>query len=502
MRSRRHARVRWGSVMAGALALLGVLPAAGAETDVARDDADRGHRPAGGRRGAAVLHRGQPPAPVRRRHDRHRRASPRTSSCERARRRRARHQRRDLLRPRRVGPLRRRRGHRPAVAAAGVGAVRRPTAPRSASSPPPTCRAAPSRSAASSPPTAPCSPARSASRASAPSNGQLIMWFPPYDVFPGPPGAYPDTDERSTSFCKLATDLGTAGAVAIDDQGRVYVAESSGLSIERFSPPFPTGPDAAGGCGGVDATGAPVADAVQREIFATPVRRDAHLLRAGHGTERQPLRGERPHRTHRRVRPRREPRAAAPRAERDRCRRSPPATRRGSPSVPTAPCTTPTSTSSARCRTSVPVPTGAVRRIRFDADGDPLPPDVVRAGLAFPDGVAVVPGDLETPDPVVDGWPTLAGGARATLLQPDGGLAHGRQRRRAGRAVAVPHRRRGDRVAVDRHRDAARRGARPGPCSCPRGTGSSTPSTGTTAASCGGSRGRTNRGRRSRRPDR
>ena len=101
------------------------------------------------------------------------------------------------------------------------------------------------------------------------------MWFPPYDVFPGPPGAYPDTDERSTSYCKLATDLGTAGAVAIDDQGRVYVAETSGLSIERFSPPFPTGPDAAGGCGGVDATGAPVADAVQRETFAVPVRRDA-----------------------------------------------------------------------------------------------------------------------------------------------------------------------------------------------------------------------------------
>ncbi len=95
------------------------------------------------------------------------------------------------------------------------------------------------------------------------------MWFPPYEQFPGPPGAYPDTGATSTSYCKLATDLGTAGAVAVDPQGRIYVAQSSGLKIERFSPPFPTGPDAAGGCGRTDATGAPVADSVQREVFAT-----------------------------------------------------------------------------------------------------------------------------------------------------------------------------------------------------------------------------------------
>ncbi|MFQ5667289.1 MAG: hypothetical protein ACE5I7_12775, partial [Candidatus Binatia bacterium] len=30
-------------------------------------------------------------------------------------------------------------------------------------------------------------------QASGPFNGQLIMWFPPYDRFPGPPGAFPDT---------------------------------------------------------------------------------------------------------------------------------------------------------------------------------------------------------------------------------------------------------------------------------------------------------------------
>ena len=49
-----------------------------------------------------------------------------------------------------------------------------------------------------------------------------------------------------------------------------------------------------------------------------------------------------------------------------------------------------------------PGPDGRVWRIRFDADGDPLPPDVVRAGLAFPDGVAVVPGRSRDPTR----WPT------------------------------------------------------------------------------------------------
>ena len=88
------------------------------------------------------------------------------------------------------------------------------------------------------------------------SNGQLILWFPPYKGL-GP-----------SRYCKLAGDIGTAGGLAIDGQGRVYVASSSGREILRFSPPFPSGPDAAGGCGEVDAYGDPMADAVQREKFA------------------------------------------------------------------------------------------------------------------------------------------------------------------------------------------------------------------------------------------
>lgn len=97
--------------------------------------------------------------------------------------------------------------------------------------------------------------------------GQLIMWWPPFDRYPGKPGEYPGTDATSANFCKLAVDIGNALGVAIDNEGRVYVASAGRGAIYRFSPPFPTGPDAAGGCGQRDPGGAPLADAVQREVF-------------------------------------------------------------------------------------------------------------------------------------------------------------------------------------------------------------------------------------------
>ena len=78
-----------------------------------------------------------------------------------------------------------------------------------------------------------------------------------------------------------------------------------------------------------------------------------------------------------------------------------------------------------------PGPNGKVWRIRFDADGDPLPPEIVRDGLAFPDGVAVVPGRprvARSPAPLE--WPTLGGGDGAAVLQRRRTPAHrGRPRR-------------------------------------------------------------------------
>jgi hypothetical protein len=81
------------------------------------------------------------------------------------------------------------------------------------------------------------------------------MWFPPIE----------GTD---VPFCKIDITLGTAGTIFVDDEDNVYIASARGEpGVHRFSPPFPTSADAAGGCGKVDPTGAPMADQVQREVF-------------------------------------------------------------------------------------------------------------------------------------------------------------------------------------------------------------------------------------------
>lgn len=91
--------------------------------------------------------------------------------------------------------------------------------------------------------------------ASGPGTGQLLVWFPPLDA-PNP------------RFCKLDIAIGTAQGIYVDDQDRVHVASARVTpGIWRFSPPFPTGPDAAGGCGRLDPTGAPLADSVQKALF-------------------------------------------------------------------------------------------------------------------------------------------------------------------------------------------------------------------------------------------
>ncbi len=278
-------------------------------------------------------------------------------------------------------------------------------------------------------------------------NGQLMMWFPPYDQFPGAPGEYPNTDARSTSYCKLATDLGTAGAVTVDAQGRVYVSQSSGLRIDRFSPPFPTGPDAAGGCGRTDATGAPLADSVQREVFTTASQgmltfSGLALAPNGNIYAASVLTG--------RI------------AEYDldgnlvRFLLEPPET---TPPIPTGnPQGIAVGADGSVYYADLdlvgtlpdvgPGPNGTVRRIQLDAQGDPLPPEIVREGLAFPDGVALLPGDLETADPEPLEWPTLAGGAKRQFFNPDESDLTRRDRSQAHRALALPHRCRRDR----RHR--------------------------------------------------
>jgi hypothetical protein len=111
--------------------------------------------------------------------------------------------------------------------------------------------------------------------ASGPAAGQLTIWFPPLDA-PNP------------HHCKLDVEIGTAGAVYVDDQDRIYVASARvDPGVFRYTGPFPTSDDAAGGCDRRDATGAPLAGAVHKERF---IASDVHaqtpnaVAASGHGT--------------------------------------------------------------------------------------------------------------------------------------------------------------------------------------------------------------------------
>lgn len=91
-------------------------------------------------------------------------------------------------------------------------------------------------------------------QAAGPPSGQVILWFDPLSDNP--------------TYCKLDVAFGTAGGIYVDENDRVYVASARETAgVVRFSPPFPTSNTAAGGCGGTDETGAPVATAVQRDQF-------------------------------------------------------------------------------------------------------------------------------------------------------------------------------------------------------------------------------------------
>ena len=225
--------------------------------------------------------------------------------------------------------------------------------------------------------------------------GQLLLWFGPFDAFPGEAGEYPETDAASTNFCKIASDISTAGGVAIDAEGRVYVASASGFRILRFSPPFPTGPDADGGCGGVDALGSPTADLVNREVFAgadgeanlltftgLAIGPNGNLYAASVVTGRI--------------------------AEYDLDGNLVRLVLAPSEALPPIPTGTPQGLAFdgdgnlyyadldlvGEFPSVGPGDDGKVWRVRFEK-GEPQPPEVVIDGLAFPDGLGIVPGDLE-----------------------------------------------------------------------------------------------------------
>ncbi|MFN7950809.1 MAG: PQQ-binding-like beta-propeller repeat protein [bacterium] len=241
--------------------------------------------------------------------------------------------------------------------------------------------------------------------------GQVILWFPPFDGFPGPAGAYPNTDERSSNYCKLATDLSTASNLAVDEQGRIYVTEAGAFTVRRYSPPFPTSPDAAGGCGKRDALGSPLADEVHEETF---IRDPGHLLTPA-GLARAPNGNWYVSSVFTGVI-----------AEYDRDGQF---VRDILNPGPLAILNLPIATGHpnglavdsqgdlyyADIRLAITAGGidqqsggGKIWRIGF-VDGEPQPPQLLREGLDFPDAVSILPGDLE--DTAAD-WPTLSGGPR------------------------------------------------------------------------------------------
>jgi hypothetical protein len=93
-------------------------------------------------------------------------------------------------------------------------------------------------------------------QSSGPGNGQLIVWFPPFN-------------STNVRYCKIDVGIATAGAIFVDKQDRVYVpsARPPEPGVYRYSGPFPTSDDATGGCAGQDTTGAPMATSVNKELF-------------------------------------------------------------------------------------------------------------------------------------------------------------------------------------------------------------------------------------------
>ncbi len=259
-------------------------------------------------------------------------------------------------------------------------------------------------------------------------SGQLIKWFGPYDRFPGPPGAYPDTNASSSGFCKIAIDIGTAAEVLVDGTGDIFVSASGGLQLLRFR--IPAGKsldpgDPAGGCTATDPQGSPLVDA---SVTGAPdfrtvlVAADPKMITFS-GLALAPngnlyvasvLTG----------------RIAEYRVDGTFVRfiLDPPEPGLG------ANFTLPIATGNPQgidvdgdgtlyyadldLRGTLPDvrpgSNGKVRRIRFDVAGDPLPPEIVREFLAFPDGVAIFPGDLQRRE-----WTTLAGGPDRRFFQSD-----------------------------------------------------------------------------------
>jgi hypothetical protein len=271
-------------------------------------------------------------------------------------------------------------------------------------------------------------------------NGQLIVWFPPFD-------------RTDVPYCKVDVTIPTAGQILVEDD-RVFVgaqrpdfADPVGNpgGIYLYEGDWPTSDDADGGCGRQDPNGSPLVDEgrVERSVF---IRAGHPFLATPSAVVRAPAGGYYASSVFDGkisefdadggfVRPILVP----------------------SPTNPVPPYDTGTPFGLGIDRNGTlyyadigivlgPPPgpgngNGHLRRITFDADGNPSDPEVIDAGLAFPDGIGILEVPVAAPLPPPSGpaapdpapapeasLPTTGGGATTAVLGL-AGLALWRRRR-------------------------------------------------------------------------
>jgi hypothetical protein len=96
-------------------------------------------------------------------------------------------------------------------------------------------------------------------QASGTGDGQLIVWFPPFE-------------SRSVKYCKVNVHLATGQGVLVDGNDLLFAqARPPAAGIYRYAvSDLPTSSTPSGGCDGTDATGAPMATNVKMTQFIKP----------------------------------------------------------------------------------------------------------------------------------------------------------------------------------------------------------------------------------------
>lgn len=90
-------------------------------------------------------------------------------------------------------------------------------------------------------------------------NGQLILWFPPFE----------GSGEGDIAYCKLDVTLPGAQSILLTGEETFLVAAVRG-GIYEFTGPLPTDDTADGGCDSTDASGRPLATGVSKRLLVEP----------------------------------------------------------------------------------------------------------------------------------------------------------------------------------------------------------------------------------------